>query len=500
MVEGGFVDHWESHASRAIESLQDIFSARGLSDADAALIRAAVRDPAATADAAATLLSELAPWTRSIVEELLDDPLPAARAVAVAAGARLLDPVFLLRPLRDADPAVRAAAVRALAEHRQQVPGAGAHLARALGDADAGVRAAAGATQDFYGNPAAGEALVHRLSVERDARARNAIIAAVARKTRTEGTHADHGTVARRIGVPLQAMLLKELHNDDARVRALVASALERLRGEAVAAAMLERLLVEENPRVRATLLLFNGYPAVAGRALPVLASLLGSDADPLVRTRAGHLLEAFGEPAAPTLTAALDDPDPNVRRAAAMGLGKVGDARSLAGLLGEYAKPASRGFRREVETAIGDVVARSSSGEPRGPSPELSARIQGWVDELDPAPGGGWPIRVCKEELNALPVHSSIIYIWALRPDGTVLCMDHESFGHPTEPETERLAVFAALVHGARHHPELRELIPPPPAGAQPCDTCDGNGWRADGSHCFSCQALGWWIPHRPA
>lgn len=496
MVEGGFVDRWESNASRAIGALEEIFERRGVSDADAALVLAAVREPDARADAAVALLTGLGRWTRPIVEELLDDALPAARVVAVRAGAHLLDPVFLLRPLRDADPAVRAAAVRALAEHRQKVPGAGTHLARALEDEDARVRAAAGATQGFLDDPAAGEALAVRLSVEPDARARKSIIAAVARKTRSEGTHVGPDTLARRIGEPIRAMLLRELNNSDPGIRVLVASALERLRGEDVAAAMLERLRTEENGKVRATLLLFHGYPAIADRALPVLAPLLASDADPLIRTRAGFLLEGFGAAAAAPLIAALSDPDGGVRRAAVMSLGKVGDRRALPALAEEFAKPASRGFRRETEIAIRDVATRASAAEPVAPTPELAARIQGWIDELQPEPGSGWPVRVCREELNALPLHASLIYMWALRPDGTLLCMDHEAFAHPTEPETDRLAAFAAMVQGARTHPELRELIPPAPAGVQPCDSCDGNGWRADGGFCSICGGLGWWVP----
>ncbi|HEX5717793.1 MAG TPA: hypothetical protein VF179_16665, partial [Thermoanaerobaculia bacterium] len=76
MVEGGFVDRWESNASRAIESLQEIFGRRGFSDADAAVVRAAVRDANAPADAAVALLRELGEWTRPMVEALLDDALP----------------------------------------------------------------------------------------------------------------------------------------------------------------------------------------------------------------------------------------------------------------------------------------------------------------------------------------------------------------------------------------------------------------------------------------
>ena len=53
-----------------------------------------------------------------------------------------------------------------------------------------------------------------------------------------------------------------------------------------------------------------------------------------------------------------------------------------------------------------------------------------------------------------------------------------------------------AQLAQGARTHPGLWALIPAPPAGVQPCESCDARGWRADGDHCFGCGGLGWWIP----
>ena len=63
-----------------------------------------------------------------------------------------------------------------------------------------------------------------------------------------------------------------------------------------------------------------------------------------------------------------------------------------------------------------------------------------------------------CKKK-NALPIHANNIYIWAIRPDGTVLCIDHEAFGLPCEPETDQELIREALVHGAIEFPELTEL-----------------------------------------
>jgi len=141
---------------------------------------------------------------------------------------------------------------------------------------------------------------------------------------------------------------------------------------------------------------------------------------------------------------------------------------------------------------------------EPLTPSPELAARIRQWIDEL-PTEGLQFRLqRVC-QELNALPLHGTLIYLWALRPDGVVLCIDHEAFGHPAEPENDPLTVYAALAQGTREHPELVELLPPRPAGVRRCERCAGAGWTEAkppaqrSSICFRCNALGWYVPGTP-
>jgi hypothetical protein len=130
-------------------------------------------------------------------------------------------------------------------------------------------------------------------------------------------------------------------------------------------------------------------------------------------------------------------------------------------------------------------------------PTPELAARIQQLIGELEPKTFGDWPLRVCRDDLNALPLRGNRIFLWALRPDGAVICMDHEAYGHPTEPETDPLILYAVLFQAARRHPELQELVPPRPETARPCDSCGGMGWtdRPDGSGecCMGCNGLGW-------
>jgi hypothetical protein len=140
-----------------------------------------------------------------------------------------------------------------------------------------------------------------------------------------------------------------------------------------------------------------------------------------------------------------------------------------------------------------------------RTPSAEQSAEIQRQIDALGPPPGeawhpGAWPTRVCREELNALPLLANEIFTWALRPDGAVLRMDRDSLFHPTEPETDPLTVYAVLERAARESPQLKPMVPDPPAGTRQCTTCGGDGVleREAGGEtrtvlCQRCGGLGW-------
>jgi hypothetical protein len=134
---------------------------------------------------------------------------------------------------------------------------------------------------------------------------------------------------------------------------------------------------------------------------------------------------------------------------------------------------------------------------EPRVPSPELAARVRRWVDET---PEDGLQY-LCKEN-DAIWLHSTLVYLWLLRADGQVLCIDHESFGRRAEPETDPVRAYAALAQGAREHPELGELLPPDRAGLSQCERCGGEGWTqspppANGTdYCQWCDGMGWHPP----
>ena len=94
-------------------------------------------------------------------------------------------------------------------------------------------------------------------------------------------------------------------------------------------------------------------------------------------------------------------------------------------------------------------------------PSPELAALIRRWVEELPTGGLGNYINRLCKEN-DGIPLDATMIYLWVLRADGQVLCIDHESFAQRAEPETDAEVAYDMIEAGARTHPELLELLPP--------------------------------------
>lgn len=127
---------------------------------------------------------------------------------------------------------------------------------------------------------------------------------------------------------------------------------------------------------------------------------------------------------------------------------------------------------------------------------PEQSNWIQRTIDELRADTPGDWPRRVCKDMLNGLPLASNLIFMWAIRSDGAIVCLDHEAFGWRWEIETDPVVVYAVLLRGALCYPELQALVPAQPSNARRCNTCKGTGLEDPEGHvcCLGCSGLGWY------
>jgi len=123
--------------------------------------------------------------------------------------------------------------------------------------------------------------------------------------------------------------------------------------------------------------------------------------------------------------------------------------------------------------------------------------RIQTIVATTEPVGGGHIDNEAAK--YGGVALMGTIGAVWLLRPDGTFWDVD-DDFGRPIAPLAPEWH-HAAIVCGARRYPWLAELIPPPPAGALPCATCNSHGLipvqgSSDGVFCSECHARGW----RPA
>jgi hypothetical protein len=136
---------------------------------------------------------------------------------------------------------------------------------------------------------------------------------------------------------------------------------------------------------------------------------------------------------------------------------------------------------------------------EPATPSPELAALIRRRVDELPEPDGANFVLRLCKQH-GSLPLHCTQIYLWLLRPDGRVLCIDHDTVAQSAEPEEDPVTAYAVLAHGAATYPELGELLPPLPEWGRLCELCGGKGWTEArppaqyADSCLRCSGLGWY------
>jgi hypothetical protein len=83
------------------------------------------------------------------------------------------------------------------------------------------------------------------------------------------------------------------------------------------------------------------------------------------------------------------------------------------------------------------------------------------WIDELPAKVLVNRVQRLCKEN-DALPLDANEFEVWALRTDGQVLYIDHDSFAQRAEPETNADTAYDKIELGMKKYPELLELLPP--------------------------------------
>ena len=144
----------------------------------------------------------------------------------------------------------------------------------------------------------------------------------------------------------------------------------------------------------------------------------------------------------------------------------------------------------------MGSDEARHRAGL-RTPSPGLAAHMREIIAQLPAGAANEGIMRLCRSN-GMLPLATNSIYLWGLRPDGMMLCVDHESFAQRAEPEINPIAAFGAMMQGVRRYPELQPLVPERPQGVVRCDACDGRGYvTAAGQRfaegCLRCAGLGW-------
>jgi hypothetical protein len=97
----------------------------------------------------------------------------------------------------------------------------------------------------------------------------------------------------------------------------------------------------------------------------------------------------------------------------------------------------------------------------PRAPSPELAVLMRRWIDELPSEVLVNRVQRLCKEN-DAIPLDANQFEVWALRTDGQVLYIEHDSSAQRAEPVEDAEVAYGRIEVGMKKYPELLELLPP--------------------------------------
>lgn len=344
---------------------------------------------------------------KEMLAEQLNHAAPAVRVAVVhaarRAGRRELEPDLALTARRDADPAVRAAAIEALRDlsARASLPAA----VDALGDVDEGVRAEALSFIGVLGSAELTDALLQRLD-DPTARVRAGVAKALGlvRATGVEeaferlagdpvrevraaaaGAAADGGwndaatTLARllgdsepevrlaaaralgRVGNPSSvAGLIRLAMAPELEIRAAATEAVARLDPDRIAD-LLDRVLETTDSERKLTVI--RAILAARVRNADRFLALMWRDADPVVRAAVAEAFARLGGTQVPGLLAqGLTDPDPGVRRVAVEGLTQLkspGVAPDLVRLLDTDPDPLVR-----ERAALGIGLLGAAGGE----------------------------------------------------------------------------------------------------------------------------------------
>jgi hypothetical protein len=97
----------------------------------------------------------------------------------------------------------------------------------------------------------------------------------------------------------------------------------------------------------------------------------------------------------------------------------------------------------------------------PRAPSPELAALMRRWIDELPAEVLVNRVQRLCKKN-DAIPLDANQFEVWALRTDGQVLYIEHDSVAQRAEPVEDADTAYDKIELGMKKYPGLLELLPP--------------------------------------
>jgi HEAT repeat protein len=303
----------------------------------------------------------------------LNDESPAVRAAAVRALARSGQRDRLLGALKDPDPDVRVLAADALGGEGPQGPERAEALGEALGDEHAAVRRQAARSLVLIGHEA--WPAVHKALLDTDSRVRAGAVRALNRPRRV--MEEIEYWQARKVEI-LIPILTRLLRDKDPDARRATADVFFEIAGSRAESAYIPALS-DENAAVRRAAVRGIGFiirgeltgPKVSG---PLLAAL--RDKDRKVRAEAAWVLaqiDAAGEDLIAAWLRALEDSDAQVRERAESALAQMG-AKAKTTVPGLTALLIHK--RREVRRAAAHLLGRQE-GEAKAAVSGLKAALR---------------------------------------------------------------------------------------------------------------------------